>query len=104
MIAKTNLQKQLPDINIKELSDFSKFWKSIKFPWKFEEGMFEKVSLKKIDDETAIVEIELQIDKIILGDITNQFFNVRFCTVKRDGIWFMANGFFWPIPITIEKK
>ena len=91
----TPMQTKMPDPEFTDKDSFVEFWNSIQFPWKMSEYSHPKA--ENLSDEVDLVEAEIQVDRMTPRPDEDFVFKVKFATVKRDNLWFVANGFFWPI-------
>jgi len=89
------LQKKMPDLQFNDLETFKRFWSEIKFPWKLYEPW--KNNPKEISDTVALVEVTIRSEGTGVPSVDEYDFSAKFITVKRNGLWFVANGFFWPL-------
>lgn len=87
------MQKKMPDLYFEDLDTFKTFWNSIQFPWKLSE--FQQPKAQKINVSAALVEMPIDLDRIVSRDDERPF-TAKFVTVKRGDSWFIANSFFWP--------
>jgi hypothetical protein len=89
----TPMQKGMPALAYGDLNSFQRFWSSIRFPWKPSEHS--RMKIQGLGEDTALVEAEIAIDRTVPQP--NEYgFTAKFWVVKRSGMWFIANGFFWP--------
>jgi hypothetical protein len=87
------MQKKMPDLNFDDLHTFASFWQRIEFPWK--QSDLERPKAQTINDSVAIVELRIDMDRTSIR--WEEFpLSAKFVTVKRGGLWIIANGFFWP--------
>lgn len=85
----TEMQKEMPDLYFHNFETFENFWSKLGFSWDLD---MIRPECKKKDDSLAIVEVEVFPNNISAG---KHYFIAEFVLIKKDGYWFLCNGFLW---------
>ena len=88
------LSEKMPEIVIEDLSSFKRFWTDMgTFSWK---AKTRKIRAKALDSHTTLLTIPVVVDNPSKkGDKLS--FEAEFVLVKRQELWFLANGSLWPL-------
>jgi len=88
------LSEKMPEIVIEDLSSFERYWKNMAaFSWK---AKTRKICEKALDQNTTLLKIPLIVDNPSKR-YNKLSFEAEFLLIKRQGLWFLANGFWWPL-------
>lgn len=90
------LSEKMPEIVIENLSSFKRFWTDMgTFSWK---AKTRKIREKALDTHTTLLTIPVIVDNPSKKRHKLSF-EAEFVLVKRQELWFLANGFLWPLYI-----
>ena len=88
------LSQKMPEIVIENLSSFKRFWTDMgTFSWK---AKTRKIHEKTLDSHTTLLTIPVIVDNPSKKR-PKLSFQAEFVLVKRQELWFLANGFLWPL-------
>lgn len=88
------LSEKMPEIAIEDLSSFRQFWTDMgTFSWK---AKTRKIHEKTLDSHTTLLTIPVIVDNPSKKG-PKLSFEAEFVLVKRQELWFLANGFLWPL-------
>lgn len=91
----TPIQNKMPDLVIEDFNSFKNFWKNIQFNWTVLTERFENKKYEEILSHSGLNYSNVAILQVKIK-AENDTFLSKFILVQRHGIWFLANGFFWP--------
>ena len=88
------LWEKVPEIVIENLSSFKQFWTDMEtFSWK---AKTRKIQAKALDSHTTLLTVPVMLDNPSKKP-QKLSFEAEFVLVKRQELWFLANGFLWPL-------
>jgi len=88
------LSEKMPEIVIENLSSFKRFWTDMEtFSWK---AKTRKIREKVLDSHVTLLIIPVIVDNP-LKKRQKLSFEAEFVLIKRQELWFLANGFLWPL-------
>lgn len=88
------LSEKMPEIVIENLSSFKRFWTDMgTFSWK---AKTRKIRQRVLDSHTTLLIIPVMVDNPSKKRHKLSF-EAEFVLVKRQELWFLANGFLWPL-------
>ncbi len=86
--------KKMPKIIIENLSSFKRFWTDMEtFSWK---AKARRIRQKAVDSHYTLLTIPVIVDNPSKKRHKLSF-EAEFVLVKRQELWFLANGFLWPL-------
>ena len=86
--------KKMPEIIIENLSSFKRFWTDMEtFSWK---AKARRIRQKAVDSHYTLLTIPVIVDNPSKKRHKLSF-EAEFVLVKRQELWFLANGFLWPL-------
>jgi len=86
-------EKKLPDLDITDLVSFGTWWRGLGFNWKPDWSTLKEWRLA---DDLSVLQIAIVVRNPERNVERTQFDTV-FPLVKREGAWFIAKPFFWPL-------
>ncbi len=88
------LSEKMPEITIESLSSFKQFWTDMEtFSWKVKTR---KIRKEALDSHATLLRIPVIVDNPSKKPPKLSFV-AEFVLVKRQELWFLANGFLWPL-------
>ena len=90
------LSEKMPEVVIEDLPSFKRFWENVEtFCWK---AKIRKIHQKDFDENITLLKIPLIADNPSKKH-DKLSFEAEFVLVRRQGLWFLANSFWWPLYI-----